>query len=126
MTGVPRMLFVARAQLLVAASKCAQTIIYVLITFSLVAELPSNNYGKSPLIISSKKCLPESAIAETDGSRKNLTPTARKARHSAKVAAPRQRGKPAFMQWMHRLQPASSLEGNKKFSGPGSYLFLLT
>src|SRR5258705_13758379 len=44
--------------------KCARTNIYVLITFSLVAELPSNNYGKSPLIISSKKCLPESAIAE--------------------------------------------------------------
>jgi hypothetical protein len=45
-------------------SACVRTIIYVLITFSLVAELPSNNYGKSPLIISSKKCLPESALAE--------------------------------------------------------------
>src|SRR5450759_3165690 len=50
--------------------KSARTIIYVLITFSLVAELPSNNYGKSPLIISSKKCLPESAIAEIAGGRK--------------------------------------------------------
>ena len=35
--------------------------LYTLIAFSLVLELPSNNYGKSPLIIFT---LPESAIAE--------------------------------------------------------------
>jgi hypothetical protein len=109
-SAFPRMLSVERAQLFVAASKCAQTIIYVLITFSLVAELPSNNYGKSPLIISSKKCLPESAIAEIGGGRKKPHAHRPKGADIARSSLLRDSGvNLPFMQWIHRLQPASSL-----------------
>src|SRR5258708_37718503 len=77
--------------------KSARTIIYVLITFSPVAELPSNNYGKSPLIISSKECLPESAIAEIAGGRKKPHAHRPKGADKArKLAAQRRPGKPAF------------------------------
>src|SRR5258706_15367160 len=97
--------------------KSARTIIYVLITFSLVAELPSNDYGKSPLIISSKECLPESA-----GGRKkphaHRPKGADKARSSllsdSRVNLP-------FMRWMHWLQPASApaLKAIRSLVGPG-------
>jgi hypothetical protein len=99
--------------------KCARTIIYVLITFSLVAELPSNNYGKSPLIISSKKCLPESAIAEIGRrSKKTSRPPPERRGQSAKLAAQRRPGKPAFYPTdaLASAGQRASLEGNKKFS----------
>src|SRR6266481_8971072 len=99
--------------------KSARTIIYVLITFSPVAELPSNNYGKSPLIISSKECLPESAIAEI-GRRSEETsrrPPERRGLARSSLLRDRRVNLPLCD------GQRASLEGNKKFSWTRAAIF---
>jgi hypothetical protein len=86
--------------------------LYTLIAFSLVLELPSNNYGKSPLIIFT---LPESAIAEIGRRSEETYAHRRKARISAKLAAPREAGKPA----LYAMASPPALKAIRSLAGPG-------